>query len=66
MKFCLFVRIYPIKIIFTFLPHPNVFLSYFHQFSNVTMSDTKESLPKRTIYLTFCDYFDQPINTSVY
>jgi len=40
-------------------------LSYFHQFSNVIMSDTNESLPKHVIHLTFDYYFNQPINNCV-
>jgi len=39
-----------------------IHLSYFHQFSNVIMSDTNESLPKHVMNLTFGWNFNQPIN----
>jgi len=42
-----------------------IHLSYFHQFSNVTMSDTNESLPKHVTHLTFGENFDQPINSCI-
>ena len=37
-------------------------LSYFHQFSDIIMSDTNGSLPKHTNRLTFNDHLNQSIN----
>ena len=37
-------------------------LPYFHQFSNVVMSDANECSPKHVTHLTFCNDFNQPIN----
>ena len=39
-----------------------IYLSYFHQFTNVTMSYTNESLPKHISCLAFGHDFDKPIN----
>ena len=39
-----------------------IHLSYFHQFSDVIMSDTNDPLPKHIIHLTFGEYFNKPIN----
>ena len=40
-------------------------LSYFHQFTNVIMSDTNQSLPKHVTNLTFCYSFNQTINNCI-
>jgi len=40
-------------------------LSYFHQFSNVIMSDINESLPKHVTHLTFGDHFNKAINSCI-
>jgi len=42
-----------------------VHLSYFHQFSDVVMSDTNESLSKHVIHITFGACFNQPINSCI-
>ena len=42
-----------------------IHLSYFHQFSNVIMLDTNESLPKHVTHLTFGYHFNQAIDSCI-
>jgi len=42
-----------------------IHLSYFHQFSNVIVSNTNELVPKHVIHLIFGWDFDKPINSCI-